>query len=169
MILGSGSAVPLYGRHQTSQLVKYNSSKFLIDCGEGVQSRLFEHKIQYQKINHIFISHLHGDHYLGLVGLISSFHLFGRTKDLYIYGPKGIKDIVLVQLRASGTYLNYYVHFVELTEKKQVVLLDESLIEVSTIPLNHRIYCNGFLIREKEGERKLTKELIEIISGAEAL
>lgn len=160
-ILGCGSATPTLVRNPTSQVVNVMGRHILLDCGEGTQIQLRKSKISFQKIDHIFISHLHGDHYLGLVGLVSSFHLLGRTKELNIYAPKGLKEIVVSQLNASDTYLNYYINFIELESKKSELIFEDKIIEVSTIPLKHRIYCNGFLIKEKQRERKLSKDLIE--------
>ena len=159
-ILGCGSATPTLFRNPTAQVVNVMERHLLLDCGEGTQIQLRKSKISFQKIDHIFISHLHGDHYLGLVGLLSSFHLFGREKPISVYGPKGLKEIVTVQLKHSGTYLGYTINFIELESKEKELIFEDKILEVYTIPLNHRIYCNGFLIREKEKERKLSKELI---------
>lgn len=159
-ILGCGSATPTLHRNPTAQVVNVQDRYILLDCGEGTQVQLRKSKISFQKIDQICISHLHGDHYLGLVGLLSSFHLFGREKNISVYGPEGLKDIVLTQLKASGTYLNYYIDFHELSAKDSEMIYEDKMIEIHTIPLKHRIYCNGFLIREKQKERKLSKELI---------
>ena len=132
----------------------------MIDCAEGTQLQLRKYKVAFQKIDHIFISHLHGDHYLGLVGLISSFHLFGRNKTLYIYGPSDLERIIFDQLKASKTFLCYQVKFHPLVNDSSELIFEDSILEVYTIPLKHRIYCNGFLFKEKKKDRRLSKELI---------
>src|SRR3954463_2150392 len=110
-ILGSSSATPIYQRHPTAQLVNVHERFFLVDCGEGTLIQMNRYKIKYHRINHIFISHLHGDHYLGLLGLMSTMHLQGRTVDLHIYGPAPLKEIIDVQLKYSETILRYKVNF----------------------------------------------------------
>lgn len=157
-ILGSNSAAPAHNRHQTSQLLAVQQHLFLIDCGEGTQMQLSKFKVKVQKINQIFISHLHGDHYLGLMGLISTLHLQGRTKDLHIYGPPGLSDIITLQLKYSQTVLNYKIHFQELNTAVRAVIFEDEAITVETIPLNHRIGCAGFLFREKPKKRRIIKE-----------
>ena len=128
---------------------------FLIDCGEGTQVQLRRHKIKFSKINHIFISHLHGDHCYGLIGLVSTFMLLGRTTDLHIYGPKGIKELILMQLKLSGSYTSYGLFFHELTGLESEIVFEDHKVIVKTIPLKHRVYTNGYLFEEKIGERKL--------------
>jgi ribonuclease Z len=128
---------------------------FLIDCGEGTQVQLRKHKIKFSKINHVFISHLHGDHFYGLIGLVSTFMLLNRTNDLHIYGPKGIKEVITMQLRLSNAWTNYRLYFHELESKESEVIYEDEKVLVKTIPLKHRIYTNGFLFMEKMGERKL--------------
>ena len=133
----------------------------MIDCAEGTQLQLRKYKVAFQKIDHIFISHLHGDHYLGLVGLVSSFHLFGRSKTLHIYGPKDLEQIIFNQLKASKTFLCYQIEFHPLANNSSELIFEDAILEVYTIPLKHRIYCNGFLFKEKEKDRKLSKHLID--------
>ena len=159
-ILGCGSATPTLVRNPTSQVVNVMERYMMIDCAEGTQLQLRKYKVAFQKIDHIFISHLHGDHYLGLVGLISSFHLFGRSKTLHIYGPADLERIIFDQLKASKTFLCYQVEFHSLDSDKSELIFEDSILEVHTIPLKHRIYCNGFLFKEKKKERRLSKELI---------
>lgn len=157
-ILGSNSAAPAHNRHQTAQLLTVGQHVFLIDCGEGTQMQLTKYKAKFHKIQHIFISHLHGDHYLGLMGLISTLHLQNRTADLHIYGPAGLADIITLQLKHSETVLNYKIIFKKLnTAVKEIIYEDESLT-IETIPLNHRIGCSGFLFREKPKKRRIIKE-----------
>lgn len=157
-ILGSNSAAPAHNRHQTSQLLIVQNHTFLIDCGEGTQMQLIKYRIKAQKINHIFISHLHGDHYLGLMGLISTMHLQGRSSDLFIYGPPGLAEIITLQLQYSQTVLNYKIRFQELDTAVRKVIFEDAVLSVETIPLNHRIGCAGFLIREKAKKRRIIKE-----------
>ena len=133
---------------------------FLIDCGEGTQVQLRKHKIKFSRINHIFISHLHGDHFYGLIGLISTFMLLNRDNDLHVYGPKGIKEIILLQLRASGSFTGYNLYFHELESKESEVVFEDDTVVVKTIPLNHRVYTNGFLFQEKVGKRHLNIEAV---------
>jgi ribonuclease Z len=159
-ILGSSSATPTSRRFPTAQLLNVSERFFLIDCGEGAQIQLRRYKIRFQRINHIFISHLHGDHYLGLMGLISSMHLLGRKKELVIYAPKGLQEIVDIQLRISATALNYPVKWVELNPQVPEMIYEDSQITVTTVILNHRIPCCGFLFREKGKMLSLNKDTI---------
>lgn len=160
-ILGCGSATPTMKRNPTAQVVNVLERLFLIDCAEGTQLQLRKYGVRFQRINHIFISHLHGDHYFGLVGLLSSFQLLGRKQKLMIYAPKGLEKIVKLQLESGEAKLSYEVGFIQLNSDTSELIFEDNLVEVYTIPLKHRIYCNGFLIKEKERERRLTKELIE--------
>jgi ribonuclease Z len=131
---------------------------FLIDCGEGTQVQLRRHKIKFSRIKHIFISHLHGDHFFGLPGLISTFRLLGREKELHIYGPKGIKEAMVLLLKLGDSWTNYPLCFHELESKDDELIFEDDQVSVSTLPLDHRIYTNGFLFKEKAGERKLNIE-----------
>ena len=134
---------------------------FLIDCGEGTQVQLRKNKIKFSKINHIFISHLHGDHFYGLVGLVSTFMLLNRTTDLHIYGPKGIKEVITLQLRLSNSWTNYGLFFHELESKESEMVYEDDKVLVKTIPLKHRVYTNGFLFQEKTGARKLNVDAVQ--------
>ncbi len=154
-ILGCYAATPRSFTNPTSQVLEINNNHFLIDCGEGTQVQLRRNKIKFSKIRHIFISHLHGDHFYGLVGLVSTFRLLNRETELHIYGPKGIKEIITLQLKLANSWTNFPLIFHELTSKEPEVILENSKVSVSTIPLKHRVYTNGFLFREKEGDRKL--------------
>jgi len=154
-ILGCHSATPRVKAHPTSQFLEINNRFFLIDCGEGTQSQIRKYKIKFSRIKHIFISHLHGDHFYGLIGLISTFSLLNRQTELHIYAPKGIKEIINIQLKLSKSWINYPLEFHELTSKKSEVIFEDSKVKVITIPLKHRVYTNGFLFEEKLGERKL--------------
>ncbi len=154
-ILGCHSATPRWDAHPTSQILEVKGHLFLIDCGEGTQVQLRRYKIKFARIKHIFISHLHGDHFFGLVGLVSTFRLLGREADLHIYGPKGIKEAITLQLKLGKSWTNYGLYFHELdSDESQVIFEDDSVI-VKTIPLEHRVYTNGFLISEKITERPL--------------
>lgn len=157
-ILGSNSAAPAHNRHQTAQLLTVGQHVFLIDCGEGTQMQLIKYKAKVQKIQHIFISHLHGDHYLGLMGLISTLHLQGRAADLHIYGPAGLADIITLQLKHSETVLNYKIIFKKLNTAIKETIFEDDALTIETIPLNHRIGCSGFLFRERPKKRRIIKE-----------
>ncbi|MCH4553339.1 MULTISPECIES: ribonuclease Z [Aestuariibaculum] len=160
-ILGCYSATPRALTNTTSQVLEINNHMFLIDCGEGTQVQLRKHKIKFNRIKHIFISHLHGDHFFGLVGLISTFRLLTRETDLHIYGPKGIKEVITLQMKLSDSWTNYKLIFHELTSTESQLIFEDDLVEVHTIPLNHRVYTNGYLFKEKEGNRKLDINLVE--------
>lgn len=154
-ILGCYSATPRIDTNPTSQVLEINNHIFLIDCGEGTQVQLRKQKIKFSRIKHIFISHLHGDHYFGLVGLISTFRLLTREADLHIYAPKGLKEVITLQMKLSDSWTNYQLIFHELESKSSELIFEDEKVEVYTIPLNHRVYTNGFLFKEKPAERKL--------------
>jgi ribonuclease Z len=160
-ILGCYAATPRTITNPTSQILEIRNRLFLIDCGEGTQVQLRKNKIKFSKINHIFISHLHGDHMYGLVGLISTFMLLNRNTDLHVYGPKGIKEIILLQLRLSNSFTGYNLYFHELISNESEVVFEDEKVIVKTIPLKHRIYTNGFLFQEKVGDRKLNVDVVE--------
>jgi ribonuclease Z len=154
-ILGCHSATPRVNSHTTSQFLEINNHNFLIDCGEGTQVQMRKFKVKFSKIEHIFISHLHGDHFFGLIGFIATLGLLNRKKPLHIYGPKGIKEIIVLQLKLSSSWTDFPLYFHELSKKESYVIFEDDKILVKTIPLKHRIYTNGYLFAEKEGERKL--------------
>jgi len=154
-ILGCYSATPSTNTNPTAQVLDINNHLFLIDCGEGTQIELRRNKIKFSRIKHIFISHLHGDHYFGLVGLISTFRLLTREADLHIYGPKGLKEVIMLQMKLADSWINYKLIFHELDSKSSTLIFEDNKVEVYTIPLDHRIYTNGFLFKEKPGDRKL--------------
>lgn len=160
-ILGCYAATPRTITNPTSQVLEIKNRMFLIDCGEGTQVQLRKNKIKFSSINHIFISHLHGDHFYGLVGLISTFMLLNRQTDLHIHGPKGIKEIILLQLKYSNSYTGYNLYFHELSATKSEIIFEDEKVIVKTIPLKHRIYTNGFLFQEKIGERKLNIDEVQ--------
>lgn len=160
-ILGCYAATPRTITNPTSQVLEIRNRLFLIDCGEGTQVQLRKNKIRFSKINHIFISHLHGDHFFGLIGLVSTFGLLNRTTDLYIYGPKGIKEIINLQLRISNSWPNYGLFFHELESKESEIVFEDNKVIVKTIPLKHRVYTNGFVFQEKIRERKLDLNAVQ--------
>ncbi|WP_426667468.1 ribonuclease Z [Mucilaginibacter sp. McL0603] len=159
-ILGSSSATPIFNRNPSAQALNINEHLYLIDCGEGTQQQMLRFDVKASRINHIFISHLHGDHYLGLVGLLSSMHLNGRIKTLKLYGPVELKEIIDLQLKYSDTELQYAIDFVPTHADRSEVILESQDITVETIPLDHRIACTGFLFREKKRLKKIIKEKI---------
>jgi len=163
-ILGSSSATPIFNRNPTSQALNINERLYLIDCAEGTQQQMLRFGIKASRIEYIFISHLHGDHYLGLVGLLSSLHLNGRTKPLTIFAPAPLKEIVDLQLKYSETTLQYNVEYVDTDPNEAKVILSNADIIVETIPLNHRIDTTGFLFKQKKRNRKLIKEKLEEIN-----
>jgi ribonuclease Z len=154
-ILGCHSATPRANHNPTSQVLEVKGHMFLIDCGEGTQIQLRRNKVKFSRIKHIFISHLHGDHFFGLIGLVSTFRLLGREAELHIYGPKGIKEIITLQLKLGNSWTNFPLFFHELEKNIPELIFEDEQIAVYTIPLDHRVYTNGFLFQEKIGERKL--------------
>jgi ribonuclease Z len=154
-ILGCHSATPRTNTKPTSQVLEIRNHLFLIDCGEGTQVELRRNKIKFARIKHIFISHLHGDHYFGLVGLISTFRLLTREAELHIYCPIGLKEVITLQMKLGDSWTNYPLIFHDLDSKSSELIFEDENVEVHTIPLDHRIYTNGFLFKEKEGNRKL--------------
>lgn len=161
--LGTGAALPARGRYPSAQLVNVNDGLYLIDCGEGTQERMRKAGVNFQRIGHIFISHLHGDHYLGLMGLISSMHLLGRRTDLHVYGPPDLKPIIDIQLRASGTFLRYPLHVHAVEPLSGTVVHADHRVTVSLLALKHRVPCTGFLFREVLGPRRLRSERLQEI------
>lgn len=160
-ILGSGAALPTSNRNPTAQYVHCNDRHILIDCGEGTQVQLRKNQVHIQKINHILISHLHGDHFFGLVGLLSSLHLLGRDKGITIYGPQELEQIIRLQLEVGGAKLGFDLNFIALNGKEHRLIFEDKLIEIWTFPLSHRIPTNGFLIKEKPKDRKLNADRFE--------
>ncbi|MDA9183151.1 ribonuclease Z [Flavobacteriaceae bacterium] len=160
-ILGCHSATPRENKHTTSQLLEVGGNLFLIDCGEGTQIQLRKSKVKFSRIQHIFISHLHGDHFYGLIGLISTFRLLGRTAMLHIYGPKGIKEIITLQLKLAKSWTDYPLHFHELEQDSSQVVFEDETVRVETLPLDHRIYTNGFLFTTQASKRKMNVDAIK--------
>lgn len=157
-ILGSSGALPALGRYPTSQYIQIGKHHFLIDAGEGTQVQLTKYGSHMHRLDAIFISHLHGDHYLGLMGLLFTMHLNKRTNDLHLYAFKGLSEIILLQLKYSKSVLSYHIHFHELKENTIETIFESETLTVETIPLTHKIPCNGFLFREKPKPRHINKE-----------
>ena len=160
-ILGSGAALPTFSRNPTSQYIICNNRHILIDCGEGTQIQMRKFGVKFQRITHILISHLHGDHFFGLVGLLSTMHLLGRDQGIKIYGPEGLEQIIRSQLEIGGARLDFSIEFKTLDGKSAGLLFEDKLIEIYSFPLKHRIPTNGFLIKEKEKERVLLGDLFK--------
>jgi ribonuclease Z len=152
-ILGNNSAVPAFDRHPTSQVVTLDGTNYLVDCGEGTQIQMINYKIRRSKISHIFISHLHGDHYFGLIGLISSFGLLGHQQELHVFGPSPLKEIIELQLKVADSTLPFQLHLHTITEA--ATLVDTEKIAIKCFRTNHRIECYGFVFQEKRQPRKL--------------
>lgn len=159
-ILGTGSASPQLDRNPSACILSLDTDLLLIDCGEGTQYRLLEHKVKHNRIRHILISHLHGDHYFGLIGLLSSFNLARRTEPLTLIGPPGLNEILSIQFQYSETDLCYDLEFIETRPQESSLILDHPRFTIETIPLSHRVPCNGYLIREKTSKRKIKKEVL---------
>ena len=157
-ILGCHSASPHENKNPTAQLLDIKGHRFLIDCGEGTQVQLRKAKVSFVHIKHIFISHLHGDHFYGLPGLISSFRLLGREAPLHIYGPKGIKEALTLLLKLANSWTNFPLHFHQLESSNSECIFDDDSVTVHTIPLKHRVFTNGFLFAEKEGFRRINAD-----------
>ncbi len=163
-ILGSSSATPTSSRHPSAFLLKSNKKKdyFLIDCGEGTQILMRRASIHMQRISRIFISHLHGDHYFGLIGFISTQNLLGRKEELHIYAHKPLERIINLQLKTDKTILNYPIIFHPISRgKKEIILYEDNNMEISAFPLLHSIPTNGFLFKEIGMTRLVNKEFVE--------
>ena len=156
-ILGSASATPYLDRHHTAQILTVDNQAYLIDCGEGTQHRLMEYKIRHQRIGSIFISHLHGDHFFGLFGLLSTMHLHGRTEPLQLFGPAGLDEVLTTQFRVSNTQLTFNLEFTVVDTTAFAQVYEDRYLTVHTLPMRHRIACCGYLFREKPKRRHLDK------------
>ncbi|MDZ4715838.1 MAG: ribonuclease Z [Cytophagales bacterium] len=156
-ILGSSGALPAYGRFTSSQYLSVQQHHFLIDCGEGCQQQLKRYELSTFKLNHIFVSHLHGDHYLGLMGLLFSMHLLHREHDLHLYSFRGLEEIILTQLKHSRSVLRFRILFHSLRDDEPVLLFEDEILSIHSIPLDHKIPTCGFLFREKEKSRRIDK------------
>jgi len=156
-ILGSSGALPAYGRFPSSQLVEIRNRHFLIDCGEGAQMQLMKFQANLHRINHILISHLHGDHYLGLMGLIFTMHLLRRTNDLHLYSHRGLDEIITTQLKYSHSVPSFKIVFHQLEKGARQTIYEDDAMTIETIPLVHKLACSGFLFREKIKPRRVDK------------
>jgi len=159
-ILGSSSALPTSERYPSAHVLTAHERLFLIDCGEGTQMQLRKTRTRFSKINHIFISHIHGDHVFGLFGLLSSLSLMGRTNTLHLYAPERFENILRSHLEDFDIKLSFEINFVPLTGNDTVKILDDKYLTVTSFPLQHRITCYGFLFREKPADRNIIKEVI---------
>ncbi len=153
--IGTGSALPTVNQHPTSQYIYCQNRHFLIDCGEGTQIQLRRRSIKIQKLDAIFISHLHGDHYFGLVGLLGSMHLLGRLKSIDIYGPELLENIVRLQLEIGGASLGFEMNFHKIGDKFEGQIFEDKVIEITTFRLKHKIVTHGFVFKEKVKARGL--------------
>jgi len=159
-ILGNNSAIPAFDRNPTAQVLQTMEEGYLIDCGEGTQMQLSKYKVKRSKINHIFISHLHGDHYFGLIGLLTSMSLLNRTQDLHLHAPAQLEQVINMQLDLAATHLCYPLHFHAL--EKEGMIVDDKKLTVHCFKVEHRIACWGFLFREKKNPRKINAERAKI-------
>ncbi len=159
-ILGNNSAIPAFDRNPTAQVLQTLEESYLIDCGEGTQMQMTRYKIRRSKISRIFISHLHGDHYYGLIGLLTSMGLLGRTQDMHLYAPELLEEILKLQLHVADTHLPYKLHFHAL--KNEGIIVNDKKIIIECFKVKHRIECWGFLFREKKNPRKLNAERASI-------
>ncbi len=157
-IMGCHAATPRYVSHPSAQVLEAGKHLLLIDCAEGTQMQLRRYGVRFSRVEHIFISHLHGDHFFGLPGLITTFRLLGREKPLHVYGPKGIREAITLLLKLGDSWTNYPLHFHELHGRTPEVIFREGALTVQTLPLQHRIYTNGFRVELAPGERKLRVE-----------
>ena len=160
-ILGSSSATPVYNRNPTSQLLNCNDKYYLIDCGEGTQQQLIKYNFKANRIDHVFISHLHGDHYFGLIGLLSSLHLNGRIKPMKIFAPEALMEILALQFKHSDTTLRYPLEFYPISSQEPSTIFENADLSIDTIILNHRIPCTGFRFTQKKRMRKLLVDKLE--------
>ena len=160
-VLGCGSALPTTRHFPTSQIVNVRDKLFMIDCGEGAQLQFRKSRLKFSRLNHIFISHLHGDHCFGLLGLISTFNLLGRTAELHIHSPKGLEDLMIPMLDFFNRQMTYKVLFHEFGTKEAAVVYEDRSLTVTTIPLRHRMPCCGFLFAEKPGPNHILRDMID--------
>lgn len=160
-ILGTGSALPSKNTFPSSQILELRNKQFMIDCGEGTQIRMRQIPVKTSRLGHIFISHLHGDHCFGLIGLISSFGMLNRTADLYIHSQADLKDMMEKQLEYFCAELPYKIYFEPFNPKKNLLIYEDRSVSVSTIPLKHRVPTAGFLFKEKQGDRHIIRDMID--------
>ncbi len=159
--LGSGAALPTTHRAPTAQYIVCNNRHLLIDCGEGTQMQMRKYGVHFQKITTIFISHLHGDHYFGLVGLLSTMNLLGRTSGLTVYGPPLLEEILRLQFEAGNSNFSFNMQFIPLEMKDKTLILEDRLMKVFAFPLKHRVKTFGFIIEEKKDELRINKLAVQ--------
>ena len=160
-ILGCGSALPTAKHNPSSQIVEIRGKLFMVDCGEGTQLQIRKSRLNFSKLYAVFISHLHGDHVLGLVGMLSTFGLNGRTAPLNIYAPGEYEELLRMELKMFCSNLDYEIIFHPLDTRKQQIIYEDRSLTVETIPLHHRMPCAGFLFREKPGDRHIRRDMID--------
>mgnify|MGYP001470494084 FL=1 len=160
-ILGCGSALPTTRHFPTSQIVNVRDKLFMIDCGEGAQLQFRKSHLKFSRLNHIFISHLHGDHCFGLLGLISTLNLLGRTAELHIHSPKGLETLLTPMLDFFNRQMTYKVLFHEFDTKEPMQICEDRSLTVTTIPLRHRMPCCGFLFAEKRRPNHIIREMVD--------
>ena len=157
-ILGSGSANPVLGRHPTAQVLTVGPHSYLVDCGEGAQWQMLEHGVRSHQLRAIFISHLHGDHYFGLFGLLSTMHLQGRAQPLSIIGPPGLDEILVTQARVSDMHMGFAMEFIVVDTEAHAVVYEDQYLTVSSLPMRHRVPCAGYLFAEQPRRANLLKD-----------
>ncbi|MEM9917194.1 MAG: ribonuclease Z [Bacteroidota bacterium] len=160
-ILGCNSAIPAHGRHPSAQLLRLRNQHYLIDCGEGTQMRMADHKVRKSRINQIFISHLHGDHVFGLIGLLTSYSLAGRRQPMDLFGPEGLQELIETTAKLSYCIFTYPIQYHLVDTNKQARIFEDKLVEVFSLPLKHRIPTTGFLFREKERPLNLRPGIVD--------
>ncbi|MEO1518399.1 MAG: ribonuclease Z [Bacteroidota bacterium] len=160
-ILGCNSAIPAHGRHPTAQLLRLDNHSYLIDCGEGTQMRLMQYKLRKSRVNQIFISHLHGDHVYGLIGLLTSLNLAGRQTPLQLFGPQGLQELIETTARLSGCIFSYPIQYTQVDTETSAHLFSDDLLDVYSIPLVHRVPTCGYLFKEKQRPLNLRPGIVE--------
>jgi len=160
-ILGSGGAVPLVSRNPSSQVLNIHEKLFLLDCAEGTQVQLRKNRVKFQRINHIYITHLHGDHYFGIMGLVTTYHLLGRTNELHVFAPAPLEEIINIQLLASNTVLRYPLIFHAVDTEVSTMIYDDDMMSVTTVPLSHNFPTCGYFFQEKRSRRNIKKEFLD--------
>lgn len=160
-ILGCGSAIPTLNHHPTSQVLRIREKQFMVDCGEGTQLQMRKYKVNFSRLSHIFISHLHGDHCFGLIGLISTLDLLGRTGDIFIHAEPSLRPLLQPQIDFFASRLAFQVHFIDFDPKVSSVIYDDRSLKVTTIPLIHRIACSGFLFEEKQTPAHILPDMVK--------
>jgi ribonuclease Z len=160
-ILGCNAAIPAYDRHPSSQVLDYNGNLFMIDCGEGTQFRMMDFGVKRAKLDNVFISHLHGDHFFGLVPLLTSLNLNWREHPLNLYGPPGLQEIINLHFKHANTQLKYDIHFHPVLDDAPRIIYEDHLLSVETLILKHRLPTTGYLFKEKKHLRKIIADKIQ--------